>query len=159
MTGRGTRVRKRKGNLNGFEEWGGYMNAKKEKLEKQFDSDQVKEAATAAAAADGKGGIFEGVSIFVNGYTDPSADELKRIMMLNGGTFHHYISKKTTHVIANNLPDAKVKRLIGNEPICHPRWISESLSAGRLLDFRSFLLYGAITNSQGCDSIDIFNLS
>ena len=123
MTGRGTRVRKRKGNLNGFEEWGGYMNAKKEKLEKQFDSDQVKEAATAAAAADGKGGIFEGVSIFVNGYTDPSADELKRIMMLNGGTFHHYISKKTTHVIANNLPDAKVKRLIGNEPICHPRWV------------------------------------
>ena len=62
-------------------------------------------------------------------------------------------------MIATNLPDSKVKRLIGNEPICHPRWISESLSAGRLLDFRSFLLYGAITNSQGCDSIDIFNLS
>ena len=74
MAGRGARARKRKGNLNGFEEWGGYMNAKKEKLEKQFDSDQVKEA-------DKRGGIFEGVSIFVNGYTDPSADELKRIMM------------------------------------------------------------------------------
>ena len=76
MAGRGTRGRKRKGNLNGFEEWGGYMNAKKEKLEKQFDSDQVKEA-----DGDKRGGIFEGVSIFVNGYTDPSADELKRIMM------------------------------------------------------------------------------
>lgn len=40
MAGRGTRVRKRKDNPNGFEEWGGYMNAKKDKLEKQFDSDQ-----------------------------------------------------------------------------------------------------------------------
>ena len=172
MAGRGTIVRKRKGNLNGFEEWGGYMNAKKEKLEKQFDSDQVKET-----SADGKkGGIFDGISIFVNGYTDPSADELKRIMMMNGGTFHHYVSKRTTHVIATNLPDAKVKRLIGNEPICHPRyvglsdelilrqhgipakiifrWISESLAAGRLLDFRSFLLYGAITNSQPKISFD-----
>ena len=118
MAGRGTIVRKRKGNLNGFEEWGGYMNAKKEKLEKQFDSDQVKET-----SAEGKGGIFDGVSIFVNGYTDPSADELKRTMMMNGGTFHHYVSKRTTHVIATNLPDAKVKRLIGNEPICHPRYV------------------------------------
>ena len=87
MAGRGTRVRKRKGNLNGFEEWGGYMNAKKEKLERQFDSDQVKEV-------DKREGIFEGIAIFVNGYTDPSADELKRIMMLNGGTFHHYMNKK-----------------------------------------------------------------
>ena len=32
-------------------------------------------------------------------------------------------SLKTTHVIATNLPDAKVKRLIGNEPICHPRYV------------------------------------
>ena len=34
------------------------------------------------------------------------------------------------------------------------RWISESLAAGRLLDFRSFLLYGAITNSQPKISFD-----
>lgn len=40
---------------------------------------------------------------------DPSSDELKRIMMMNGGTFHHYFnSKKTTHIIATNLPDVKV---------------------------------------------------
>ena len=144
MAGRGTRVRKRKNDMNGFEEWGGYMNAKKEKLENQFNSDQEREA----APNDGAKGIFDGVAIFVNGYTDPSADELKRIMMLNGGTFHTYPSKRTTHVIATNLPDSKVKRLIGNEPICHPKWIADSLAAGKLLDFRSFLLYGAITNSQ-----------
>jgi hypothetical protein len=31
-------------------------------------------------------------------------------MMMNGGVFHHYFnSKKTTHVIAANLPDTKVR--------------------------------------------------
>ena len=44
-------------------------------------------------------GIFRGIAIFVNGYTDPTADELKRIMMVNGGIYHHYKSSKTTHII------------------------------------------------------------
>ena len=38
--------------------------------------------------------------------------------------------------------------------LCICRWISESIAAGRLLDFRSFLLYGAITNSQPKISFD-----
>jgi hypothetical protein len=36
---------------------------------------------------------------------------LKRIMMVNGGTFHTYLSHKTTHIIAKNLPDTKVPNL------------------------------------------------
>lgn len=41
--------------------------------------------------------------------SDPSADDLKRIMMTNGGVFHHYLNtQKTTHIIATNLPDVKV---------------------------------------------------
>ena len=31
--------------------------------------------------------IFQGVSIFVNGYTQPSAQELKQIMLLHGGSY------------------------------------------------------------------------
>jgi len=42
-------------------------------------------------------------------FLDPSADEIKRIMMVHGGTFHTYLSHKTTHIIAKNLPDTKVK--------------------------------------------------
>ena len=91
---------------------------------------------------------FSGVAIFVNGYTDPTADELKRIMMMNGGTFHHYQSSRTTHIIAINLPDTKVKALKGNEPICHPKWIVESLQAGKLLDYTNFLLYSNVSRSQ-----------
>ena len=91
---------------------------------------------------------FSGVSIFVNGYTDPTADELKRIMMMNGGTFQVYKNAKTTHIIAINLPDTKVKSLKGNEPICHPKWIVESLKAGKLLDYSNFLLYSNVSKSQ-----------
>ena len=80
---------------------------------------------------------------------DPSGDELKRIMMMNGGTYHHYFnSRKTTHIIATNLPDSKVKALKGDEPICHPDWIKRSLEEGRLLDFRKFLLYSSESKTQ-----------
>ena len=60
--GRGSRGRKRFGD-NGFAEWGGYMNAKKTKLEEQFSKEASKEC------QDSKLGIFHNVAIFVNGYT------------------------------------------------------------------------------------------
>jgi DNA repair protein REV1 len=70
-------------------------------------------------------------------------------MMTNGGTFHHYYNRRrTTHIIATNLPDSKVKALRGDEPICHSKWITESLEAGRVLDFRQYLLYSAQSKSQ-----------
>ncbi len=61
--GRGSRGsrRKRFGD-NGFEAWGGYMNAKKSKLEEQFSDQASKECQDAL-------GIFHNVAIFVNGYT------------------------------------------------------------------------------------------
>jgi DNA repair protein REV1 len=60
--GRGRGGRKRFGD-NGFAEWGGYMNAKKSKLEDQFSEAASKEAARTDL------GIFHNVAIFVNGYT------------------------------------------------------------------------------------------
>lgn len=49
---------------------GGYMNAKITKLEEQFDEN--------ATNCFKKSDLFSGISIFVNGLTDPSSDELKR---------------------------------------------------------------------------------
>lgn len=80
---------------------GGYMEAKKSKLLQQYSvqaNNKIKES-----------NIFNGISIFVNGYTKPSADELKHLMSLHGGIYHHYhIPSKTTYIIASNLPDTKV---------------------------------------------------
>ena len=62
---RGGGGRRRRGwGETGFEGWGGYMAAKKAKLEGQFAEDAEKERDEGEG-----GGIFKGVAIFVNGYT------------------------------------------------------------------------------------------
>ncbi|XP_068226891.1 DNA repair protein Rev1-like isoform X1 [Palaemon carinicauda] len=133
---RGRRDGKRRGyGPTGFEEQGGYMAAKKAKLSDQF------QRAAQIGNGEERRGIFRGVAIFVNGYTEPTAEELKRIMISNGGTFHHYYSRsKTTHIIASNLPDTKVKNL-RSDRIVSPKWISDSLKAGHLLDYTNYILY------------------
>lgn len=68
---------------NGFHEHGGYMAAKISKLEEQFTTIQ--------AACQKKSKIFEGISIFVNGYTKPSSEELKRIMLEHSGEIREFI--------------------------------------------------------------------
>ncbi|XP_006870805.1 PREDICTED: DNA repair protein REV1 isoform X1 [Chrysochloris asiatica] len=126
--------RKRADN-DGWQKWGGYMAAKVQKLEEQFRSD-------AAMQKDGSSStIFSGVAIYVNGYTDPSAEELRKLMMLHGGQYHVYYSRsKTTHIIATNLPNAKIKELKG-EKVIRPEWIVESIKAGRLLSCIPYQLY------------------
>lgn len=59
------------------------MDAKKSKLEEQFTADAIKNPYK-------QSNLFAGISIFVNGLTTPSAEELKRIMMAHGGTYHTY---------------------------------------------------------------------
>ena len=145
MASRGKKT-KRQFDDNGFGERGGYMAAKKAKLEEQFS--EISKREIESTIKENKKRIFDGVAIFVNGYTgkdvhnvlvmttttnplrkgncinqykffsEPTADELKRIMMVHGGTFHHYQSSRTTHIIAKNLPDVKVNCLkIENWPL------------------------------------------
>uniref|UniRef100_A0A8D1X3E8 DNA repair protein REV1 n=1 Tax=Sus scrofa TaxID=9823 RepID=A0A8D1X3E8_PIG len=125
-----------------WEKWGGYMAAKVQKLEQQFRSD-------AAIQKDGTTStIFSGVAIYVNGYTDPSAEELRKLMMLHGGQYHVYYSRsKTTHIIATNLPNAKIKELKG-EKVIRPEWIVESIKAGRLLSYIPYQLYSKQSTLQ-----------
>ncbi|XP_038061911.1 DNA repair protein REV1-like [Patiria miniata] len=132
---------------NGWGEWGGYMNAKKQKLAEQFTEDTPRNIEIAGAATGSR--IFDGVTIHVNGYTVPSSDELKRLMMLHGGMFHHYYSKtKVSHIIATRLPYAKIKEL-RDEKIVKPEWITDSIKAGKLLPDNPYQLYTNRTTSQG----------
>ncbi|XP_017058721.1 DNA repair protein Rev1 [Drosophila ficusphila] len=123
---------------NGFSEWGGYFEAKKAKLEEQF-----------AAASDPfrKSDLFQGISIFVNGLTNPSADELKRIMMVHGGTFHHYERSHTTYVIASVVPDVKVRNMNLSKFIS-AKWVVDCLEKQRILDYKPYLLYTNQKTSQ-----------
>ncbi|XP_043270006.1 DNA repair protein REV1 isoform X2 [Venturia canescens] len=130
---------------NGLEDWGAYMAAKKEKLEDQFQDAAKKEFQDATH-------LFSGIAIFVNGYTNPCADELKRLMMAHGGIYHHYMrSKVTTHIIASNLPYSKIiayRKSQNPLPICKPEWITDSISAQRLLDWRAYVLYSNCSKTQ-----------
>ncbi|XP_025063017.1 DNA repair protein REV1 isoform X6 [Alligator sinensis] len=129
--------RKRAGDHDGWGTWGGYMSAKVKKLEDQFCADAVIQQQKDGTST----GIFSGVAIYVNGFTDPSADELRRLMMLHGGQYHVYYSRsKTTHIIATNLPNAKIKELKG-EKVVRPEWIIESIKAGHLLSHVPYQLY------------------
>ncbi|KAG7220961.1 hypothetical protein INR49_010210 [Caranx melampygus] len=125
------------GGDNGWAERGGYMAAKVSKLDEQFKLDAPRERQKEGLCST----IFSGVSIYVNGYTEPSADELRRLMMLHGGQFHVYYSRsKTTHIIANNLPNSKIQELKG-EKVIRPEWITDSVKAGRLLPYLQYQLY------------------
>lgn len=122
---------------NGWAARGGYMAAKISKLDEQFKLDAPREKHKEGTSSN----IFTGIAIYVNGYTDPSADELRRLMMLHGGQFHVYYSRsKTTHIIANNLPNNKIQELKG-EKVIRPEWITDSIKAGQLLPYLKYQLY------------------
>ncbi|XP_071197036.1 DNA repair protein REV1 isoform X2 [Salvelinus alpinus] len=129
--------RKRDRDDNGWASRGGYMAAKVSKLDEQFKMDAPREKQKDGACSS----IFTGVAIYVNGYTDPSADELRRLMMLHGGQFHMYYSRsKTTHIIATNLPNSKIQEL-RDQKVVRPEWITDSIKAGHLLSYLQYQLY------------------
>jgi DNA repair protein REV1 len=101
-----------------------------------------------------KSNIFDGISIFVNGHTNPTADELKRIMLENGGMFHHYQRSHTRFVIASNLPDVKIRQY-NCKNIIKPEWIVDSLKAQRLLDYSPYLLVVNTSRTQPSISFNI----
>lgn len=116
------------------------MDAKIAKLDEQFAEDALKNPYK-------ESNLFAGISIFVNGLTNPSADELKRIMMKNGGVYHAYQRRSTTFIIAANLPDVKIRQ-ITSAKIISAQWIVDCLKESRILDYSKYLLYTNCKISQ-----------
>uniref|UniRef100_A0A0E0HUT2 DNA repair protein REV1 n=1 Tax=Oryza nivara TaxID=4536 RepID=A0A0E0HUT2_ORYNI len=114
-----------------FADFGSYMAAKNSKLAAQFEAD------ASTSAAEVTGGVFAGVSIFVDGFTVPSSQELKEIMLNNGGRFVNYFSRNTvTHIICTHLPNSKMSNLRAFSkglPVVKPAWVVDSLAENRLL--------------------------
>lgn len=105
--------------------FGVYMAHKIQKLRNQnasFASSAVAAVAEAAqashqhqykdhAAGNGISSVFEGVHVYVDGYTVPSKEEIRQLMLLHGGGFEHYETSRVTHIIATHLPASKVLQL------------------------------------------------
>ena len=88
-----------------------------------------------------KPSIFRGVVAHVNGYTQPSLNDLHKLIVSYGGGFMQYLDGKTTvtHIIASNLtPKKKVE--FAKYRIVKPAWVVDSIEAGKLLAWDSYRL-------------------
>ena len=83
--------------------------------------------------------IFRGVTAHVNGYTQPSLNDLHDLIVGYGGGFIQYLDGKTmvTHIIASNLtPKKKVE--FAKYRIVKPAWVVDSIAAGKLLPWDAY---------------------
>ncbi|CZT08410.1 probable DNA repair protein MUS-42 [Rhynchosporium graminicola] len=83
--------------------------------------------------------IFRGIVAHVNGYTQPSLNDLHRLIVAHGGGFMQYLDGKTTvtHIIAASLTPKKVIEF-RKYRIVKPAWIVDSVAAGKLLPWDAY---------------------
>ncbi|KAJ6171331.1 hypothetical protein N7470_000398 [Penicillium chermesinum] len=114
-----------------FGGFGDYMRRKKIKL-------QNLDAEIRASSRDCPP-IFRGIVAHVNGYTQPSLQDLHRLIVSHGGGFLQYLDNKTsaTHIIASSLTPKK-RDEFRRYRIVKPAWVTESIKAGRLLPWNEF---------------------
>ncbi|KAJ5773356.1 hypothetical protein N7457_008252 [Penicillium paradoxum] len=114
-----------------FGGFGDYMRRKKMKL-------QNLDAEIRASAGDCPQ-IFRGVVAHVNGYTQPSLQDLHHLIVSHGGGFLQYLDGKTvaTHIIASGLTPKK-REEFRRYRIVKPAWVTDSIKAGRLLPWDEF---------------------
>lgn len=113
--------------FGGFPE---YFRRKKIKLQ-NLDAD--------LRANSDKPAIFRGIVCHVNGYTQPSLNDLHVMIVQHGGGFIQYLDGKTmvTHIIASNLTPKK-KEEFKRYRIVKPAWIVDSVNAGQLLPWDAY---------------------
>ena len=83
--------------------------------------------------------IFKGIVVHVNGYTQPSLNDIHGMVVDYGGGFLQYLDGKTmvTHIVASTLtPKKKVE--FRKYRIVKPAWIVDSVEAGKLLPWENY---------------------
>jgi DNA repair protein REV1 len=108
-----------------------YFRRKKIKLQ-NLDA-EVRSQSTSKVA------IFRGIVAHVNGYTQPSLNDLHHLIVSHGGGFMQYLDGKTTvtHIIAANLTPKKAIEF-RRYRIVKPAWVVDSVAAGKLLPWDAY---------------------
>lgn len=87
--------------------------------------------------------IFMGCYVFVNGFTDPPRNEVRRLVCIHGGNFDSYQTSRTTHFVCNYFPNTKIVNL--RKPhttkivYITMEWLLESINQMRRLPESNFL--------------------
>lgn len=117
-----------------FGEFGEYMTRKRAKLQIQnteMDMEGNKQDATTR--------LFRGLQIYINGWTEPSVQDLRQLIVRYGGIYHPYLDKKglVTHIVTCSLTPAKVREF-KHMKVVRPEWLVESARVGVLLPWHNF---------------------
>ncbi|KAG6915303.1 hypothetical protein DXG01_012226 [Tephrocybe rancida] len=115
-----------------FGDFGEYMRRKRAKLQIQ-NADIEPESGN-------KSDLFAGLAIYINGYTQPSVQDLRKLIVKYGGVFRPYLDKKSivTHIITCSLTGAKMREF-KHMKVARPEWLVESAEKGVLLPWRDFI--------------------
>lgn len=127
-------------NKYAFEDHEGYFKTKKSKQEKQ-DQEYSKFIKEVDESGKSYPPIFENCAIHVNGRTEPDILQLRKMIVLYGGKYVHYLSSKgvVTHIVAESLPPRK-RIQFGNCKVVRPKWIVDSIEQGKLLNWADYRL-------------------
>ncbi|TMW67970.1 hypothetical protein Poli38472_007642 [Pythium oligandrum] len=89
--------------------------------------------------------LFTGVHVLVDGYTVPSKEEIRTLVLMYGGGFEHYDTSQVTHIVATHIAVSRLKQLKKMRrppPVVHPDWILKSIEQNTLLPVQPFLYHG-----------------
>lgn len=130
-----------------FGQFGEYMHRKRAKLQLQnTELDDEQDGVVGGSK------IFKGLAIYINGRTEPSVQELRRLIIQHGGVYHAYLDKKAlvTHIITCSLTPAKISEF-KHMKVVLPEWLVKSARAGTLLDWKDHVFQPGerVEQSQG----------
>ncbi|KZT24009.1 DNA repair protein [Neolentinus lepideus HHB14362 ss-1] len=141
-----------------FGEFGEYMRRKRAKLQIQNSEMDI----DGEDVSNPKSRIFRGLAIYINGWTEPSVQDLRQLIIQHGGVFHPYLDRKSlvTHIITCSLTPAKIKEF-KHMKVVRPEWLVESAKAGMLLSWKDFIFRPGerVESSQGRKSAQTSLLS
>jgi len=88
--------------------------------------------------------FFYGVVCLINGYTNPDAETLQRLLQKHGGDVERYETMRVTHILASQLSAAKARMYREQQKrhlwICKPAWVTDSVQHFRRLPEAPYVL-------------------
>jgi len=137
--------------LHGGSTWAGAGEYLAFRHDKQTEQ-QVAMRADLEARGERGSHLFAGVTAWLNGGGgELTGEQLRRLLVLHGGAFEATETAACTHVLAVALSAGTARKLLARRAparVVHPRWVTESLAAGRLLPEADFALAGLAQPGQ-----------